>query len=354
MRKALKVCVLCLVAVLLITTFSLAGCKATATETTAAAETAASKQWKFAYIIPSFEANWYNRIVEGFQMGAKEVGADVMVLNSEYNVDKEVANIDLAVAQKVDGIGMFSFNETGAPLAVKKGAEAGIPVVSCDSVAQATTRGFDNVANVDFNWTQMGEIYAQWMADNYPGEDFVIIAGALSHLPVIMVNESMKANSEKLGKNKLLDIRGTDYDSTKAAAAMEDLLNSGLKFKVVFVMMEEMAAAVCRVLDQKGVLNNPIVVISQNGQPLGLDLIRNGDMQFTISTSPGWEGYVAFREMWSFVNGKNKDKSRQMWLPLMPVDKKVLELNDKTKVIPWDMDPIFLDLTRKYFPELMW
>ena len=38
----------------------------------------------------------------------------------------------------------------------------------------------------------------------------------------------------------------------------------------------------------------------------------------------------------------------------MPVDKKVLEMNDKTKVVPWDMDPIFIDLTNQYFPEMMW
>ena len=57
-----------------------------------------------------------------------------MILPSDYDVDKEVANIDLCITEKVDGRCMFSFNENGASLAAKKMQEAGIPLIVPDSV----------------------------------------------------------------------------------------------------------------------------------------------------------------------------------------------------------------------------
>ena len=375
MKKRLKTFVACILVILLVGLFF--GCTTpeaesttdtatseevttseeatTSEETTTTDEETAEKEWTFAYIIPSFEANWYLRIVEGFQMGAEEVGAEVMVLNSQYDADKEVANIDLAIAQQVDGICMFSFNETGGPLAVKKGAEAGIPVVSADSMGRSILYGYDNVACVDFNFATMGVTLAEWMAENYPGENYVNITGSYEHVPQFTLADSMRETAEKLGKNEEVAYLETENDSAKAAAVMEDLLNSGEEFSIVFVIQEEMASAVCRVLSQHGVLNNPIKVISEGAQtPIGVELIENGDTLFTISSSPGWAGYVAFREMWSYVNGKNQDKSRQIWLPIMPVDKEVVDKNDKTLVVPWETDPIYKELTEQYYPELMW
>lgn len=49
----------------------------------------------FAFIIPGLDANWYVEIVDSFKYAAEEIGAEVLVLPSDYDVDKEVANIDL-------------------------------------------------------------------------------------------------------------------------------------------------------------------------------------------------------------------------------------------------------------------
>ncbi|MEA5004365.1 MAG: sugar ABC transporter substrate-binding protein, partial [Christensenella sp.] len=67
----------------------------------------------FAFIVPGLDANWYVEIADSFKYAAEEIGAEVMILPSDYDVDKEVANIDLCVTEQVDGLCMFSFNENG-------------------------------------------------------------------------------------------------------------------------------------------------------------------------------------------------------------------------------------------------
>ena len=321
-----------------------------------AADTAAEKdgeELNFAFIIPSLDANWYVEIVDSFKFAAEEIGANVMVLPSDYNTDKEVANIDICVTEKVDGLCMFSFNENGAALAAKKMEAAGIPIIIPDSVGQALNKGANLNACVDFDWREMGHMYAEWMADNTTG-DFVIITGNFEHYPCIYVNDGMKEKSEELGKNKLLDVRDADYNPDKAAAAAEDLINGGLEFETIFVMQEEMAAAVVRVLKNAGKLNNPYKVISQNGQEMGVEMVKNGDMQMTISSSPGLEGYICFRMLYSQQQGKINYVNEQKMVPIAAVTQKDAENPDPKVIIPWHRNEIFKELTQQYYPELMW
>ncbi len=317
------------------------------------AEAPAGDQLTFAFIIPSLDANWYAEIVDSFKYGAEEIGAEVLVLSSDYDVDKEVANIDLCITEKVDGLCMFSFNENGAALAAKKLSAEGIPVIVPDSVGQALGKGSDFMGCVDFDWEEMGHMYAEWMAANTTG-DFVIITGNFEHYPCIYVNKGMEDKSNELGKNKLIDIRDADYNPDKAAAAAEDLINGGLEFETIFVMQEEMASAVVRVLKNAGKLNNPYKVITQNGQPMGIEMVKNGDLQMTISSSPGLEGYICFRMLYSQIMGKIDYKNEQKMVPIAGVLQKDAENPDPKVISPWHRDPIFVELTKDFYPELMW
>jgi len=311
------------------------------------------KDMTFAFIIPSLDANWYIEIVDSFKYAAEEIGVEVLVLPSDYDVDKEVANIDLCVTEQVDALCMFSFNENGAGLAARKMEEAGIPLVVPDSVGEALNKGANLMACVDFDWYKMGEIYAEWMAANTTG-DFVIITGNFEHFPCIYVNKGMEEKSEELGVNKLLDIRTANYNPDKAAAAAEDLISGGLEFETIFVMQEEMASSVVRVLESNNVLNDPYRVITQNGQDMGIELVKEGKLGMTISSSPGLEGYICFRMLYSQIMGKIDYQNEQKMVPIAAVDKEAAENRDPKIVIPWHRDPIFKELTADFYPELMW
>lgn len=309
------------------------------------------KDMVFAFIIPSLDANWYVEICDSFTYAAEERGIQTLILPSDYDVDKEVANIDLCITEKVDGLAMFSFNENGAALAAKKLEGTGIPLVVPDSVGQALGKGADLAACIDFDWEKMGHMYAEWMAENTTG-DFVIITGNFEHYPCIYVNKGMDEKSKELGKNKLLDIRDADYTPDKAAAAAEDLINGGLDFETIFVMQEEMASAVVRVLKNAGVLNNPYKVITQNGQPMGIEMVKNGDIQMTISSSPGLEGYISFKMLYGLRTGKINYLNEQKMVPIAAVTQADTEEMDPKVIIPWHRNEIFKALTLEFFPEL--
>ncbi len=313
-----------------------------------AAAQSSGKQYVYGYVTPGPDT-WYKKDVDGFVYAAGLAGAKVIVLNSNYNPETEIANIDSLINQGVDGMCVFTFNQNGANIAARKCAAAKIPLVVTDNVGLVLKSGYDVVAAIDFDWVGMGKNVAEYAAKQYPGQDIAVITGLSEHVPVQMFMGSFKATVEKLGKNKIVAIRDGKYDPTVAANAAQDLVQSGTKFSVLFVFNDEMGAAVVRVLKAAGVLNNPIKVMTTNGAPYGIDLIKQGGISYSISTSPGWEGMVSFLALHANKIGKIKTLNQQLLLPNTSITPN--NIDDKMQVVPWDVDPVWKNLTAKYFPQ---
>lgn len=309
---------------------------------------AAGKQLVYGYVTPGPDT-WYKKDVDGFTYAAERAGAKVIVLNSDYNAEKEIANINSLINQGVDGMAIFTFNPNGANIAAKKAAAAGIPLVATDNVGQVLKSGSDVVAAIDFDWAAMGKDVAQYIAKNYPGEDVAVITGLFEHIPVQMFRAAFEPEVKELGKNKIVAIRDGRYDPNEAVNQVQDLIQSGQKFGVLFVFNDEMGVAVTRALKSRGLLNNPIKVITTNGAPYGIAAMKEGDIKYSISSSPGWEGMISFLALQDYVTGKNKAKNQEILLPIAPITPATID--DKTKVIPWDVDPVWLQLTEQYFPQ---
>ena len=309
---------------------------------------ALSAQKVYGYVTPGPDT-WYKKDVEGFQYGAEKAGAKVIVLNSDYDVEKEIANIDSLITQGVDGMCVFTFNEGGANIAAKKCAEAGIPLVVTDNVGQVLKQHQTVVACIDFDWDAMGRETAQWIADNYPGENIAMVMGLFEHIPVQMFRASFEPAVQKIGKNLVVAVRDGKYNPDVAVTQAQDLIETGLDFSILFVFNEDMAAGVIRMLKARNLLNNPIKVVAENGSPVGADLLKDGSLKFTFSTSPGWEGFISFLALHEHVLGKNSKLAQQIMLPITPGTKETVD--DKTKYVPWEIDPIWLDLTKQYFPQ---
>lgn len=302
----------------------------------------------YGYITPGPDY-WYKKDVDGFVYAAERAGVEVQVLNSDYDPEKEIANIDTLINQGVDGMCIFTFNQNGANIAAKKCAEAGVPLVVTDNVGQVLKSGYDVVAAIDFDWRAMGKNVAKYMAENYPGENIASIMGIFEHVPVQMFRESFEPEVERLGENRVLAVRDGRYAPQEAVNQAQDLIQSGLDFSILFVFNEEMGAAVVRMLKTRDLLNNPVKVITTNGAPYGIELIKEGSIVYSISTSPGWEGMISFLALHAYNTGKVEKLNQQIMLPNTPITPATID--DKTKVVPWEIDPIWVEITGDYYPE---
>ena len=334
-------------------TASLAACSSSGTNSPGKSPTAGStaKDLVFGYISPGPDT-WYKRDVEGFKYAADKYGVKVVELNSQYDQQKELQNIQSLVGRGVDGISMFSFNNNGALMAAQEGQKAKIPVVLTDNVGNAMANGAKVAASVDFDWCGMGKSYAKEMADKWPGQNFAMIAGNFEAPPTKMLDDCMIAEAQRLGKNQNVFLQQTMYNTATAVNQAQSLIASGKDFGILFVMNDDMGAAIAQVLKSKG-LSEKVHLMTQNGSDLGIQMLKDGQLAYTISSSPGWEGAVAFLHLYAAATGKlPADGNKQAMLPVMPIDASS-SLDNKSTVVPWAADAVYWDLNNKYFADLV-
>ncbi len=123
---------------------------------------------------------------------------------------------------------------------------------------------------------------------------------------------------------------------------MQNMLQSGQEFTVVHVGNEDMAMGVVQVLKDAGKLNNPIKVISNNGSPEGLESIMKGELQATISTSPGVEGIVCFEALYRHIKGEKVPK--QVMIPMVWINK-----DNVAEAVAWEADDTAFALVNEMF-----
>ena len=308
----------------------------------AAGAFAAPKELKFGYIMPGPDP-WYGYAKDGFLFAAAKNNVSVAVVNSDYDQQKELANLDDLITQKVDGIDMFSFNPDGVQIGAQKANKLQIPILAEMS---AIAKGPGTVvSDVEFDWYKLGVVIAETIAKLHPGERVLEITGLVGQGPVDQYLKGMQARMKELGKNTLVGIQPADYNREKAMNIMQNMLQSGQQFTVVHVGNEDMAMGVLQVLKDAGKLNNPIHVISNNGSPEGLDAIRKGDLEATVSTSPGVEGLVCFEALYRHVQGKKVPT--QVMIPMIPIDKTNVD-----SAVAWKVDDSAYAMVKKMFDDL--
>ncbi|MGD8684986.1 MAG: sugar ABC transporter substrate-binding protein, partial [Chloroflexota bacterium] len=83
----------------------------------------------------------------------------------------------------------------------------------------------------------------------------------------------------------------------------------------------------------------------------GVQLLQDGSLQYTISSSPGWEGFVAYHALNNYVSGCTDEINRQIMLPVIEVTSE--NMDDPTQVVPWKPDEIYWELTEQHYPDLV-
>ena len=58
---------------------------------------------------------------------------------------------------------------------------------------------------------------------------------------------------------------------------------------------------------------------------------------------------ISFLALHAYVEGVITDLNQQIMLPITPVNEETID--DPTKVVPWEVDPVWIELTKDYFPE---
>jgi ribose transport system substrate-binding protein len=295
------------------------------------AEEAGSNYDIFLGVIQPGPEFYYQQLTDAMTAAAEHAGMDVTSLISEYSAEKELANIEDLIAQGVDVIVMFSVSGDAAQIGAQVCNEAEIPLfIVGGSAAEGPGVVTSSIKNDFF---EMGEKAGLWVAENIEGP--VRVADIQGLLGANIAEEISRGFAAGLATGEDMEVVYTTeakWDRALAISATEDLLSSDLDFNMIFVHNEDMCAGVIPVLEEAGVLNNGVQVVTQNGSDDGFKFIREGKLLMTVSNSSTYVGGDAIVQILKYLDGKEVEP---VWnAPVFPIDASNVDDPDQ---ITWDM-----------------
>jgi len=295
--------------------------EAAPTQAPAAAEPTAAKKWKVGYIVagPQF---YYACQESGVRKRAKDLGLDLVVLNSDQKAEKELSNMEDLLRQKVDIVVMQTQNSAVGQKAVKLANDAGIPVILLSTQIEKGEGTALSQVLTDFR--EMGRVAGRWVAKNVSGGKAVVVEG----LPGMSVSEDLtagfKEEAEKNANIKVVGAQPADWDRQKALNVATNFLQANPDVAVMYCQNDDMSMGCIKAIEQAG-LAGKVTVVSDNGSQEGADAIKAGTLAASVAgQSPAIaEGVRGVDLAWDSLNGKKIPET--VWLDLWMLDKTNLD-----------------------------
>ncbi len=264
------------------------------------AATQAAEQ-SMALVVSTLNNPFFVTLKDGAEAKAKELGYQMVVLDSQNDPAKELANVEDLTVRKVSAILVNPTDSAAVGNAIMLANKAGIPVLTLD-------RG----ANV-------GEVKAHIAADNIAGGKMAgdFIASKLGKNIDVIQLEGIAGTSAardrgegfaqavKANGFKVLASQPADFDRTKGLNVMENLLAAHPDVKAVFAQNDEMALGALRATQAAG---KQVLIVGFDGTDDGKAAVKSGKLGATVAQQPALIGAIGVETADKVLKGESVEK----------------------------------------------
>lgn len=264
------------------------------------AATQAAEQ-SMALVVSTLNNPFFVTLKEGAEAKAKELGYQMVVLDSQNDPAKELANVEDLAVRKVSAILVNPTDSAAVGNAIMLANKAGIPVLTLD-------RG----ANV-------GEVKAHIASDNVAGGKMAgdFIASKLGKNIDVIQLEGIAGTSAardrgegfaqavKANGFKVLASQPADFDRTKGLNVMENLLAAHPDVKAVFAQNDEMALGALRATQAAG---KQVLIVGFDGTDDGKAAVKSGKLGATVAQQPALIGAMGVETADKVLKGESVEK----------------------------------------------
>lgn len=240
---------------------------------------AALAQDTLALTVSTLDNPFFVSLKDGAQKKADELGYKLVILDSQNDPAKELANVEDLV---VRGAKVLLINPTDSEAvsnAVAIANRNNIPVITLDRGAAkgkvASHIASDNVAG----GKMAGEFIAKKLGSNTKVIQLEGLAGTSA------ARERGEGFKQAVAEYKfnVLASQPADFDRTKGLNVMENLLASKGDVQAVFAQNDEMALGALRAISAA---NKKIMVVGFDGTDDGIKAVKSGKLAATVAQQP--------------------------------------------------------------------
>ena len=278
-------------------------------------------------VVPTLDAQFWNRNITFLKTGAAQLGVNLVVLNADNKPDQMIQSVQDLVARHVDGIISVGYWSTGAPT-ILFAKRAHIPVVLTDSYpAFAPQSGkytnyiaFVGPSDFDAGY-RMGKIL---LAQLKPGPDGKKVIGVVNGTAGTSVAiDRRKGLAQAIKEDPTAAIAGEvdgNFVRDQSQSAFEALYQGHPDIQGVWAGNDAEAMGVIAALKSKGkVPGKDVLVSAMDLNPENVDAVKSGEQLYDIGGH--WiEGGVGLVIMYDYLHGhKISAEDATIKLKLLPM-----------------------------------
>ncbi|MDG6282509.1 ribose ABC transporter substrate-binding protein RbsB [Glaesserella parasuis] len=274
--------------------------------------TSAMAKETIALAISTLDNPFFVTLKEGAEKKAKELGYNLVVLDSQNDPAKELSNVEDVTVRGATVLLINPTDSEAVGTAVAVANKKNIPVITLDRGANkgnvVSHIASDNVAG----GKMAGDFIAEKVGKNAKVIQLEGIAGTSA------ARERGEGFKQAIEANQfeLLASQPADFDRTKGLNVMENLLASHGSAKAVFAQNDEMALGALRAIKASG---KNILVVGFDGTDDAVKAVNSGQLAATIAQQPEKIGELGVEVADKVLKGEKVEA--QIPVPLKVISK---------------------------------
>ena len=264
-----------------------------------------------ALVISTLDNPFFVTLKEGAEKQAKALDYDLVVLDSQNDPAKELANVeDISVR----GVKVLLINPTDSDAvgnAIAVANQKKLPVITLD---RAANKG-QVVSHIASDNTAGGEMAGNYIAEKLGKGAKIIQLEGIAGTSAARERGAGFAKAAQAHDFKILASQPADFDRSKGLNVMENLLTAQPEVQGVFAQNDEMALGALRAIQAAG--KKDLVLVGFDGTDDGVKAVKGGKMAATIAQQPDKIGEIGVQTADKVLKGEKVEASIPVELKLI-------------------------------------
>ncbi len=235
---------------------------------------------KVGLVVSTQDNPFFVTLKEGAVSKAKEMGHEIVILDSQNDPSKELGNVEDLLIKGIDVLLINPTDSDAVVSAVKAANRNKVPVVTLDRASNGGTVvthiASDNVAG--------GELAGNFIIEKLNGKNNKVVE--LEGIPGTTAARDRGKGFNRAAQNKL-DIvakQAADFDRTKGLNVMENILQAQSEVNAVFAHNDEMALGALKAIEASDKTN--VIIVGFDATEDAVKAVREGKLAATVAQKP--------------------------------------------------------------------
>ncbi len=244
----------------------------------------AQSKGKIYYMVPTLLDEFQTESVSAIEKFLKDVGYEPVTLNADNKTDLQQSQMNDVILLKPAAIVLAAVDFNALQPSIEKARAAGIPVMIFDRQITATPSDFTSVAGtVEIGYVAAAEIEKLLKAKNGEVKGKILqVLGDPADPYTLDIQKGFEEKMKPYPGVQIISLPAMAWEASNAGTIVSDQLVANPDIDLIFVHAAHLAVAAVASLEAKGKKPGEVLLVSSNGAPVGLDLIRKGWQQVEV------------------------------------------------------------------------